>query len=193
MRELLAGDRRKSAGLTRARLPDRQGSSTFGFDRDATFVLEPDQEIWIRTETVGMSQSRYFDPWDYTLEELTKKLRGYLHVCVETLSNRDLLISRHPMDDPHNPRSIHDDYNSSHHLSHRLSGNPKKHLVIRGPRVDPDQSVQSYDSRYLPWSEEQELFRVGILDLETRHVGLAHFGRDLARAMMRARNVPPPP
>jgi hypothetical protein len=67
---------------------------------------------------------------------------------------------------------------------------PEKHLRS-ADRIWILTDLQAYDSRYLPWSKEQ-LFRVGILDLETDHVGLAHFGRDLARAMVRAL-VPPPP
>jgi len=52
--------------------------------------------------------------------------------------------------------------------------------------------IQSFESSYLPWSKPQDLFEVGIYDLETQKVGLARFGKDLAYALIKL-GLPPPP
>jgi len=67
----------------------------------------------------------------------------------------------------------------------------EKHLQS-GDRVWILTDVEAYSSSFYAWSEPQELFRVGIYDLRTQHVGLANFGRDVAYALTRA-GVPAPP
>ena len=52
--------------------------------------------------------------------------------------------------------------------------------------------VESEYSSYYPWSEPQELFRVGIYDLTTRKIGFARFGRDTAYAFLKVGLLPPP-
>ena len=69
---------------------------------------------------------------------------------------------------------------------------PEKHLQS-GDRVWILTDVECYESRYLPWSEPQELFRVGIYDLASQRIGFANFGRDIAFAMMKAGLLPAPP
>jgi len=67
----------------------------------------------------------------------------------------------------------------------------EKHLHS-GDRIWILTDVDTYWSRYLPYSEPQELFRVGIYDLTTQNVGLAHFGKDIAFALVKAGLTPPP-
>jgi hypothetical protein len=67
----------------------------------------------------------------------------------------------------------------------------EKHLASED-RVWILTDVQTFHSSYYAFSDAQELFRVGIYDLKTKHVGLAHFGRDIARAFLRAGATPPP-
>ena len=52
--------------------------------------------------------------------------------------------------------------------------------------------VQRELSRFLPWSEPQELFKVGAYDLTTGKIGFVRFGRDIAFAL-RKLGLPPPP
>lgn len=52
--------------------------------------------------------------------------------------------------------------------------------------------VESDYSSYYPWSEPQELFKVGIYDLTTRKIGFARFGRDTAYALLKVGLAPPP-
>jgi hypothetical protein len=66
----------------------------------------------------------------------------------------------------------------------------EKHLVS-GERFWILTGIQMYHSPYYPWSTAQQLFRVGIYDLNTQHVGLAHFGRDIAFALLKAGAAPP--
>jgi hypothetical protein len=67
----------------------------------------------------------------------------------------------------------------------------EKHLQS-GDRVWILSDVESYSSSYYPYSEPQELFKVGVYDLASEKIGFATFGRDIAYAMMRAK-LPPPP
>jgi hypothetical protein len=67
----------------------------------------------------------------------------------------------------------------------------EKH-VQSGDRIWILTDIENYSSSYYSYSQPQELFRVGIYDLRTQHVGMANFGRDIAQAMMRAK-LPPPP
>lgn len=72
------------------------------------------------------------------------------------------------------------------------------------PAWQPDKLLKAHDrvliltgierehSAYLPWSEPQELFKVGIYDLATGKVGFARFGRDIAFALVKAGIAPPP-
>jgi hypothetical protein len=52
-------------------------------------------------------------------------------------------------------------------------------------------NVQSYTSPFHPWSEPQELFRVGIYDLKTGCLGYANFGKDIVFAILKAGIAPP--
>lgn len=52
--------------------------------------------------------------------------------------------------------------------------------------------VETYDSRYMAHSEPQTLFKAGIYDLETEHVGWGIFGKDIAFAIVEAGFQPPP-
>lgn len=68
---------------------------------------------------------------------------------------------------------------------------PEKHLHS-GDRIWILTDIERYGSRFHPWSEEQKMFRVGIYDLGTRCVGLAHFGRDIAFEILKAGVDAPP-
>jgi len=71
------------------------------------------------------------------------------------------------------------------------------------PQWQPDKLLKARDrvliltgierefSAYLPWSEPQELFKVGIYDVATGKVGFARFGRDIAFAFVKAGLAPP--
>lgn len=52
--------------------------------------------------------------------------------------------------------------------------------------------IYRYTEKFYVWSEPQEMFRVGILDLTTGCYGYANFGRDIAFAILKAGiGVPP--
>lgn len=71
------------------------------------------------------------------------------------------------------------------------------------PAWQPDKMLGAHDrvlfltgierefSAYLPWSEPQEVFKVGIYDLATSKIGFARFGRDIAFALVKAGLAPP--
>lgn len=72
------------------------------------------------------------------------------------------------------------------------------------PTRQPDKMLGAHDrvlfltgiaseySCFKPWSKEQELFKVGILDLATGKIAFARFGRDIAFALIKAGIAPPP-
>jgi len=52
--------------------------------------------------------------------------------------------------------------------------------------------IQAFTESYYAWSPPQQFFRVGIFDLTTRRLGFAHFGRDIAYALLKAGFTSPP-
>jgi hypothetical protein len=66
-----------------------------------------------------------------------------------------------------------------------------KHLKS-GDRVWILTDVEISKSRYMECSTPQTLFKVGIYDLKTDHVGWGIFGRDIAYALVKAGLTPPP-
>jgi hypothetical protein len=79
----------------------------------------------------------------------------------------------------------------SHPTTSLLTWQPEKRLRS-GSRVWILTDVQSYDFCFYDWSVPQESFRVGVYDLETKKIGWANFGRDIAYAMVKAGVQPPP-
>lgn len=67
----------------------------------------------------------------------------------------------------------------------------EKHLQS-GDRFWILTDIERYSSPFMPWSEPQDLFRVGIYDLNTGHIGYANFGRDIALAILKAGILAPP-
>ena len=68
---------------------------------------------------------------------------------------------------------------------------PEKHLQS-GDRVWFLTNIEKYESSYKPWSAPQTLFRAGIYDLNTGKIGVAHFGKDIALALLKIGRPPPP-
>jgi hypothetical protein len=52
--------------------------------------------------------------------------------------------------------------------------------------------IETHESRYMPQSAPQVLFKVGMYDLRTERVGFGIFGRDVAFALVKAGVRPPP-
>lgn len=84
-----------------------------------------------------------------------------------------------------------------------MNATPSTPSPLSVPTRQPDKMLGAHDrvlfltgierefSAYHPWSKEQELFKIGVLDLATDKICFARFGRDIAFAIIKAGIAPP--
>lgn len=85
-----------------------------------------------------------------------------------------------------------------------MNATPSTPSPLTVPTRQPDKMLGAHDrvlfltgierefSAYHPWSKEQELFKIGVLDLATDKICFARFGRDIAFAIIKAGIAAPP-